>query len=159
MLLDAGVGAVDELDVREGEVADLAVELALPLPRDVHLGHRHDLAHLQPQRRLVVRARHPGLLHPRVRRKFALKEEGSTVQFQFGASIFGRLGLICCRPNFMKALNTMSSETRAVPLPIQTSCSYGVLCFQRRSDDAGFTELFDRVNGGHVSQSILNTTF
>ena len=74
VLLDAGVSAaLDELDVREGEVADLAVELALPLPRDVHLGHRHDLAHLQPQRRLVVRARHPGLLHPRVRRKFALK--------------------------------------------------------------------------------------
>ena len=74
VLLDARVrAALYELDVREGEVSDLAVELALPLPRDVHLGHRHDLAHLQPQRSLVVRRGHTGLLHPRVRRQFALK--------------------------------------------------------------------------------------
>ena len=74
VLLDAGVGAVDELDVREGEVADLAVELALPLSGDVHLGHLHNLAHFEPQGSLVVRARNPSLLHSRVCWQFALKE-------------------------------------------------------------------------------------
>ena len=100
VLLDAGVrAAFDELDVREGEVADLAVELALPLSRDVHLGHRHDLAHLQPQRSLVVRRGDPGLLHPRVRRQFALKGEHSTVQVD--VLIFGRSSLI---PNVVQFL-------------------------------------------------------
>ena len=39
LLFDPWINRVDELDVGEGEVADLPVELALPLAADAHLGH------------------------------------------------------------------------------------------------------------------------
>lgn len=50
----------------EGEVADLPVELTLPLAVDVHFGDLDDVAHLQPQRRLVVRVGDPRLFHPSI---------------------------------------------------------------------------------------------
>ncbi len=39
LLFDPGINRVDELDVGEGEVAHLPVQLALPLAADAHLGH------------------------------------------------------------------------------------------------------------------------
>ncbi len=74
VLLYARVRVVYELDVGEGEVADLAVQLPLPLAVDGHLGHLHDVADLEPQRRLVVRVGDARLLHACIRRKFALEE-------------------------------------------------------------------------------------
>ena len=75
VLLDAAVVAVDELDVGEGEVADLAIELALPLAVDGHLGHLDHVAHVEPERGLVVGVRHARLLHARVRGQLALERE------------------------------------------------------------------------------------
>ena len=75
VLLDAAVVAVDELDVGEGEVADLAVELALPLAVDGHLGDLDDVADVEAQRGLVVRVRDARLLHARVRGELALEGE------------------------------------------------------------------------------------
>lgn len=59
---------VDEFDVREGKVSRSALQLALPLSVDVHLGHCDYVAHLQLQCRLIVRIRHSRLLNARQRR-------------------------------------------------------------------------------------------
>lgn len=45
-IFNARFTAVNELDMGEGEVADLAVELPFPLAVDRHLGHLHDVANL-----------------------------------------------------------------------------------------------------------------
>lgn len=69
----AGGGVVQELHVSEGEVAALAVELALPLAVHVHLYHLNDIPLLQLERRLVVGVGHARLPHARHRRQRALQ--------------------------------------------------------------------------------------
>lgn len=56
----------------EGEVANLPVELTLPLAVDVHFGDLDDVTNLEPQRRLVVGVGDPRLLHPSIRRQLPL---------------------------------------------------------------------------------------
>lgn len=46
-----GVVLVQQFDVREGEVAALAVTFALPLAVHVYFGHLHHVAHLGRERR------------------------------------------------------------------------------------------------------------
>ena len=75
MLLNPTIVAVNELDVREWKMADLSVELALPLTVDGHLGHLDDVADVQAQRGLVVRVGDAGLLHAGVRGELALEKK------------------------------------------------------------------------------------
>ncbi|MPC59834.1 hypothetical protein E2C01_053862 [Portunus trituberculatus] len=56
-----------ELNVGEGEVPDLSIELPFPLPVDVHPGNLDDVPHLQPQCCLVIGVGDPRLPHPGVR--------------------------------------------------------------------------------------------
>lgn len=67
-----GVVTVYELDVGEGEVANLPVQLTLPLAIDVHFRDLDDIADIKPQRCLVVGVGDPRLLHPSVRRQLPL---------------------------------------------------------------------------------------
>ena len=74
MLFYARVVAVYELDVGEGEVTDLAVQLAFPLAVDGHLGDFHDVAYVEAERRLVVGVGHARLLHACVRGQLTLEQ-------------------------------------------------------------------------------------
>lgn len=65
--IHSGVVTVYKLDVGEGEVADLPVELTLPLAVDVHFRDLDDITDIEPQRCLVVGVGDPRLLHPGVR--------------------------------------------------------------------------------------------
>lgn len=71
VILDSGL-AVDELDVGEREVTDLAAQLALPLAVHRHLGDFDDVADLQSQGRPVVSVGDSGLLHSGIGREFSL---------------------------------------------------------------------------------------
>ena len=73
VVFDTGL-AVDELDVGEGEVADLAAQFALPLTVHRHLGDFDDVAHFEPQRRPVVGVGHSSLLHSGIGWKLSLKK-------------------------------------------------------------------------------------
>ena len=95
MLLDPRVRVVDELYVGEGEVSDLAVELALPLAVDAHLGDLDDVADVEPERGLVVGVRYAGLLHARVRGQLALERENEDADFENKSTYFAWFFWFC----------------------------------------------------------------
>ena len=99
MLLDPGVRVVDELYVCEGEVSDLAVELALPLAVDAHLGDLDDVADVEPERGLVVGVRHARLLHARVRGQLALERENEGADLENKSTYFAWLFFWFCQQN------------------------------------------------------------
>lgn len=87
-VFNARLTAVDELNMREGEVANFAVELPLPQAVDGHLRHLHDVAHLKTQGRFVVGVGDPALLHAGVGRKGSL----DICRFGFDSILIGVYG-------------------------------------------------------------------